>query len=213
MNRQAVFIFLLLTVPVSLHSQDEIFEQISFECFCEPFEKVNINITKELRKYEDYLIDHKFLEDRSGKSYVSYFEKVAVSGRFHSTAPDSLVPTIAKADFLVNYDKNCLTKKMLAQGHVFDMLRFSETKLYKFSEAMMALGKSKSMKDIAKVILLSFDEKDFEKPFYKNYLLHSIFVNSLLNVSSIDDSEVPESIKNMNYKEYREMLLKDSISN
>ena len=120
-------------------AQDALVEKITFECYCEPFEKVGVDINKELYKYETHLINHGFLKDRSGKSYIKFFENVVKSNKLAAITLDSIDWSITKADFLMNLDRDCVSKKFQKQSSLLDMAFISTTKLYKLGNAFKGL--------------------------------------------------------------------------
>ena len=196
--KRLVYILILLIFQLAF-SQNEFIEKITLECYCEPFEKVGVDIIKELDKYETHLIQNGFLKDRSGRSYLTYFKNVVKSNRLSAVSLDSIKSAIVKADFLTNYNKECVLRKFEDQGNLLDNIFLKTTKLHKLSVVLKSINyEEQFFSSYANEILQILDEEDFEKPLYKTYFLHMIFVESSIHVN---DLVLPKEDGNMRYKE------------
>ncbi|MBQ4821508.1 hypothetical protein [Aquimarina sp. MMG016] len=159
---------------------DELIEKLSLECLYNSFSESGLDIKQELERYEDFLIENEFLEDKSGDSYIKFYKKVFEINYLPATRPNSLFLKIINSDFQHNYNKNCFTAKMLLKGEFKSYTNSKDSKVFLLLNSMTNSSKTENMsfKGYASIILDVLNKNDLEKPFYKTLLLLSIALGS-----------------------------------
>jgi hypothetical protein len=73
-------VFLSLTMLSLCGLAQTAIEKEIFNCVVESYEKQKIDVKATLDSFECYLVKNKYLKDKSGQSYISLYEKIAIDG-------------------------------------------------------------------------------------------------------------------------------------
>jgi hypothetical protein len=163
MTRTIQFILIcLLAFSCNSSTEDEI-ERILLDCLTEDYKEKGVNISDELDTLEQFLIDTKTLNDRTGQSYYDFFEQVSMTGEISAYIDNYRFEKIFKEGPDDFYDEACLE-----QLKKFDSVVVANSKYGKLTLAIQKeISKENSPASAAKAIVDNLTPSDFEKPYYR----------------------------------------------
>lgn len=132
----------------------------------------NVDITKELKSYEKYLIDKNVLKSSKGRSYIQFLNELEKTNVFNYNITYSLQDTISihsNGSSLEEIQTSCSEDIY----RIVSRKEFQESKLNRLNGAMDSLAThgNISISSIAHTIKTILTAKDFEEDYYKMTVL------------------------------------------
>ncbi|KAB1159591.1 hypothetical protein F7018_04590 [Tenacibaculum aiptasiae] len=177
-----ILCFLYYVIPCL--SQKQRPENEFMTCLYKSYKDNGIKLKKVISNFEQLLIKEKILEDNTGRSYKTLFEKIIINNDFNYNISESFSEKLKKVKQAKKKPhKNCQLN-----------LKNKLSKTYKLQFVLDSIVKNStdlSPSIIAKGILNVLNEKDFELDYYK--------MNTLLlfdTLKYINNQGIPEKLPN-----------------
>ena len=151
--------------------QDD-FETEICQCVYSKYDSIGIDLKDELLKYEQHLIDNKFLTDKTGQSYIKIFKTIA-NQNDNPITTDYSIDNLTPQTFIL-FSKCFYSKK---DDPKLSTSNSKIKKLYIVYDSIATLGNI-NPSIVATALLTVLDANDFEKEFYRIYALHTFYFTS-----------------------------------
>ena len=147
------------------------YENIAYECLIYEFNKVGINLEERLELIESSLISSEVLNGKTGKDYEQLFQHLTVGPnelKINSFEHDTVL-----FDYQGRFHKTNLVSQCIWMNEGDSVFFNSSSKLAKLQTRFsdVPIGRYRSLKEEAEIILRELDSDDFEHPFYRAYCL------------------------------------------
>jgi len=181
-----VFIFCLFISFGLMAQTDSTVEDKLYQCLVDEFKVQGINLDEELLTFENYLIENKILESKSGKSYLALF-KWLTSNESHYYIDYDRFNNLTKIsnDVLEKSEIDCLSE--------IDSITLKKSQLYKSRLAILEYGnnqKTTNFSSVFEAYSSVINEKSYQHKYYKSKVLFATFY-----VGEVE-AGIPESLNN-----------------
>lgn len=167
-----ILFFLSSNFSFSQSQETYKFESEVLNCIYQKYDSIGLDLKSELMRFENYLIETKQLNNKSGESYIEIFKKIVKLNnipvlldlekfRIKNNTPENY-PLFAKCFHSKKNDKD---------------LKNSESKLKEIYNIIENQSKNTEniLSEFAKQILNVLDSKDFENEFYRIWALNTFY--------------------------------------
>ena len=153
-------------------------EKQLFDCLVSSAKTVGVDLKKELKDFEDHLIDREVLKDRSGESYFQIYKQIEKENNINFSFNYSLLDTIS-----FHSKSKDLKERQIDCSDTFEKILNSEeykkSKLYELNIVLDLVKESGNInaREIASTITDVLTPADFDQDYYKMTLMLTLIAS------------------------------------
>ena len=157
-----VLALILIFLSFSCNSQDRKIEKIYNDCYFNSMPDNGKQVKEYYKTYEKLLISVGLLKDNSSESYYKLFKKVLTEKLADTVTNFSLIDTINKLNYsdIVLFNVKC-TEKIKA------LKEYKNSNTYILEKRIDSIKDNLSPEKQSKIILKTYDQRDFEIEYFK----------------------------------------------
>ena len=180
LNRMTLLTALTILFQIFQTGNQDVFEVEICQCIYDKYDSIGIDLKSGLLKYEQYLVDHNFLSDTTGQSYIQVFRTIIRENDIPSIQENNMPTSTNYPDNIFTQETSVLFSKCFYSKRGDSNLERSNSKIKELYSAFDNISASAfiSPSKVSDALLTVLDAKDFSKEIYKMYALHTFYMTA-----------------------------------